>query len=159
MIYTTYFSKLKYLPYNIAPISISRFPPKGVNILEYKTLAPSPELLRSYKATGDWAAYVSTYDNSILSKLNPHQVVNDLLNLAKTADIALVCFEKDYLHCHRHLVAEWLYSYGYDITEYGVPMRPRETNEHDRKLIEQEEGRQLYIADHLDSLEDSGPWF
>lgn len=159
MIYTTYFSKLKYLPSNITPISISRFPPKGVNILEYKTLAPSPELLRSYKATGDWAAYVSTYDNSVLSKLNPHQVVDDLLSLAKTADIALVCFEKDYLHCHRHLVAEWLYSYGYNITEYGVPIRLRETGDHDLGLIEREEGRELYMADHLDSLEDSGPWF
>ena len=135
MIYTTYFSKLRNLPYNIAPISISRFPPKGVNILEYKTLAPSPELLRSYKATGDWAAYVSTYDNSVLSKLNPHKVVDDLLSLAKTANIALVCFEKD------------------------VPMRLRETGDHDLGLIEREEGRELYMADHLDSLEDSGPWF
>lgn len=117
-IYTTYFSKLRKLPQNIVPVSIARFPPKGVRVFEYKALAPSTELLMSYKQTGDWAAYVNTYDNTVLAKLDPYKVVEDLKTLTNSADIALVCFEKDFTHCHRSLVAEWLKGYGFRVEEY-----------------------------------------
>lgn len=118
MIYTTYFAKLHKLPENIIPISISRFPPKHVHTHECKLLAPSPQLLQSYKATGDWDAYVAEYNNTVLSNISPHAMVESLKVISNNQDFALVCFEKDYLHCHRSLVAEWLKSSGYEVKEF-----------------------------------------
>lgn len=118
MIYTTYFAKLRKLPTDIVPISISRFPPKNVHVHECKLLAPSPQLLRSYKATGDWNAYVTTYNNTVLSTLSPHGLIESLKIISNGQNFALVCFEKDYLHCHRSLVAEWLKSSGYEVKEF-----------------------------------------
>lgn len=118
-LYTTYFSKIKKLPRDVVPVSIARFPPKGVKILEYKTLAPSTELLMSYKQTGDWAAYVNTYNQTVLAKLDPYETVENLKALTNSANIALVCFEKDFTHCHRTLVAEWMKAHGFDVQEYN----------------------------------------
>lgn len=118
MIYTTYFAKIKKLPIDIVPISIAQFPPKDIKILEYKSLAPSPKLLSAYKTTGDWTAYVNTYDLTVLAKLDPHKTVTDLCELTHNHDFAMVCFEKDWTRCHRTLVAEWLKENGYDVTEF-----------------------------------------
>ena len=118
MIYTTYFAKVRKLPAGIVPISIARFPPKDVRVSEYKRLAPGTELLMAYKATGDWAAFVATYDSTVLAKLDPHKTVKELGELARGHDFALVCFEKDYARCHRTLVAEWLKTNGYDVKEF-----------------------------------------
>ena len=122
MIYTTYFAKLKSLPKDITPISICGWPPAGYSGPEYRTLAPKYDFFKQWKETGDNNFYIKCYNEQVLSKLNPDRVVADLyfqINKApNSCDIALVCYEKSEDFCHRHLVAKWLNTHGFECREY-----------------------------------------
>ena len=122
MIYTTYFAKLKKLPENIIPIAICAAPPKGYTGPIYRPLAPKYDFFQKYKITGDVAEFTENYIGQVLNQLNPVSVVTNLyyqVCLApNTCDIALVCFEKSTDFCHRHLVAEWLTTAGYECKEW-----------------------------------------
>ena len=119
MIHTSYFAKLKKLPADLIPISISIYPPRGWNGLQYKKLAPSASILSDWKRDGDCKRYIDRYMNDILSKLDPIRVASDLQSLAgEGKDIVLVCYEKSEDFCHRHLVAEWLDQHGIRCEEY-----------------------------------------
>lgn len=120
MLYTTYFSKLRSLPAEIVPISISMYPPQGYNGPQYKVLAPSKSILSDYKRCQDWGRYVERFSCEILSPLDPVVVTRDLFALTGYRPFALTCFEKDHTMCHRSLVADWLRKFGLDIQEYGV---------------------------------------
>lgn len=117
-IYTSYFAKLRRIPYDLAPISISLWPPKGYNGLQYKPLAPSPDILREYKQNPDWKRYTARFNGEILAKLDPNQVVTELAALSSGRDIVLCCFERDRAQCHRSLVGEWLGKAGYNVEEW-----------------------------------------
>ena len=115
---TGYFAKLKtYTDNGLIPVSIALYSPKWYSGLEYKKLAPTPEILRDFKEgefAGDIDKYKETYNRDILGHLNPKTVVDELTRLAGTADggkIILLCYEKPENFCHRHLVAEWLMDY------------------------------------------------
>ena len=45
-------------------------------------------------------------------------IIIDADSLAKSDDIALICYEKPSDFCHRHLVADWLIERGFDVEEY-----------------------------------------
>lgn len=118
MIYTSYFAKIKSLPDNIIPVSISLKPPAGYNGLQYKTLAPSPSILYNWKQDHDEDEYVIRYHKEILNRLTIKQVITELRELADGKDIALVCYEKPSDFCHRHLVAQWLINNGFRCEEW-----------------------------------------
>ena len=116
MIYTSYYGNLRNIPKNIFKIAISRtFPIE--HAVGYKDLIPTMADLFAYKVTNDWAAYANNYEANVLSKLNPDDVVKDLYNLSGGRDIVLLCYEKSFEFCHRHLVAKWLNEAGYPCTE------------------------------------------
>lgn len=115
MIYTSYFANLKKLPDNIIPIAISTSVPNSIDILRYKKLAPTYNILNNYKKTNDVELYVKEYTEQILNKLNPQDVINELYSLSNGKDIALICYEKYDKFCHRFVVAEWLNA---DVKEY-----------------------------------------
>ena len=127
MIYTTYFAKLRHLPSNIFPISICAKAPDWYKGEQYKKLSPPYELLMSWKKNHDEDYYVSQFKSDVLDKLTPSLVLTDLelklppdirdslddyVIMNKNYHIALVCYEKPEDFCHRHLVADWLRSYG-----------------------------------------------
>ena len=114
-IYTSYFGGLKKLPNTITPISICGKPIPGWTGLEFKKLAPSWSIYKEYKESFDQERYIRRYQAEILGKLNPQEILGEILNLSE-GDIALVCYEKPGDFCHRHLVASWL---PYEITEYN----------------------------------------
>ena len=122
MIYTTYFAKLKKLPENIIPIAICAKPPNGYTGQIYRALAPKYDFFAKYKITRDTEEFTENYIGQVLNQLNPVKVVTELyyqLGLApNTCDIALVCFEKSTDFCHRHLVAKWLTTAGYECKEW-----------------------------------------
>lgn len=118
MIYTTYFANLKKLPKKVHPISICGKAPDWYEGLQYKKLAPKYDFFMKWKETGDNDYYIKCFDEQVLSKLNPHEVVEHLYEIAKGKDVALVCYEAPDKFCHRHLVAEWLSKYGYNVEEY-----------------------------------------
>lgn len=125
MIYTTYFAKLKTLPKDVIPISICGKVPAGYTGLQYKKLAPKYDFFMKWKETHDNEYYIKCYNEQVLSTLNCDDVIKDLLILAGNfkglnylPDICLVCYEKSSDFCHRHLVADWLRSNGYQCEEF-----------------------------------------
>ena len=122
MIYTTYFANLKKLPKNVHPISICGKAPDWYDGLQYKKLAPKYDFFMKWKETGDNDYYIKCFEEQVLSKLNPHEVVEELvgmLDINEDIDIALVCYEAPDKFCHRHLVADWFNKAGYNCEEYG----------------------------------------
>lgn len=124
MIYTSYFAKLKSLPEDIIPISICAKSPNWYKGLQYKKLAPTYDILMKYKQDGNKEDYIKSFNEQVLSRLNPSEAVFDLGKLADkdntyySYDICLLCYEKSSDFCHRHLVAEWLRKYGYECEEW-----------------------------------------
>lgn len=119
MIYTSYFSKLKALPKNVVPVSICAKAPEWYDGLQYKKLAPKYDFFMKWKENHDNNYYIKCFTEQVLNNLDPSKVYQELRNLAKSADIALICYEKPSDFCHRHLVASWLRNNGYDCKEYG----------------------------------------
>lgn len=120
MIYTSYFANVKKLPQNIIPIAISASIPKSVRMTMYQKLAPSYDILMTWKRTPDREKYIKDYNEQVLSRLDANKVVNELYRLSHGKDIALICYEKPDDFCHRHLVAEWLTESGLcgEVKEY-----------------------------------------
>ena len=102
MLKTSYFAKSAREP---GAVSIARFPPKWYTGARYLPLAPTADMLKMK----DWDEYRLRYHDEILSVLDPDEVLRDL-NVENTDhDILLLCFEKERAHCHRGLVAMWLW--------------------------------------------------
>lgn len=118
-IYTTYFNNLINLPDTIIPISICGKPPHYWIGREYKKLAPKYDFFKVWKQTHDNDYYVEQFNKQVLNNLDPAQVVNELFQMVPSdCTVALVCYEKPNQFCHRHLVADWLRSAGYEVSEY-----------------------------------------
>jgi hypothetical protein len=97
-------------------VSIARFQPKWYTGTRYMPLAPPSKLLK----LDDWAEYRRRYHEEVLSRLDPDEVLRDLGVEGAGHDIVLLCFEKERTHCHRGLVAEWLYeTRGIRVPEVG----------------------------------------
>ena len=107
MIYTSYFAKLKKLPEHIVPISICGKAPEWYKGLQYKKLAPKYDFFMKWKQNHDNDYYIKCFNEQVLNELNPYEVLDELYNLSKDKDIALICYEKSSDFCHRHLVREW----------------------------------------------------
>ena len=116
-IYTSYFANLRKIPDNIIPISICRKSPKWYNGLEYKRLAPSLSLLSAWKREPNEKTYRNSFYD-ISERLNPHIIFDELISMSEGKDIILLCYEHPSKFCHRHLVAEWLNDYGYNVEEW-----------------------------------------
>lgn len=117
-IYTTYFANIGKMPESIVPVSITVFPPKGYTGLQYKDLAPTPDLLRRWKLEQDEEYYEKTFSEKVLNHCEAKKVFSDLQSLSGGKDVALVCYEKPSDFCHRHLVARWLTESGFECIEY-----------------------------------------
>jgi len=67
-------------------------------------LAPTPEILNSYKAGGDWGAYERAFV-PLLAERDAQTIGLELL--ARYRRPCLLCAEPTADHCHRRLLAEW----------------------------------------------------
>lgn len=120
MIYTSYFSQLNKLPNNFVVIAICSKVPQWYTGLQYKKLAPKYDFFMKWKQDHDNDQYIRCFNDQVLKDLDPTQVVKDLVNLAKSTNIVLVCYEKPNDFCHRHLVASWLSNSGYYVNEWSI---------------------------------------
>lgn len=136
MIYTSYFAKLKKMPNNIIPISICGKAPEFYKGLQYKKLAPKYGFFMEWKKNHNNDFYIEHYNDEVLSKLNPYDILLELYNLlsneqkqvlktekrniwnSQKIHIALLCYEKPSDFCHRHLLAKWLNKYGFECKEW-----------------------------------------
>ena len=119
MIYTSYFDNLKNLPRYIVPISICGQAPDWYKGMQYKKLAPKYSFFMEWKKNQDNDYYIKHFNDEVLDNLNPHSVMFDLYNrVNEEYDICLICYERPDEFCHRHLVADWLNSAGYECKEW-----------------------------------------
>lgn len=134
MIYTSYFANIRKFPSNVIPVAICAKLPDWYTGLQYRKLSPKYGDLMKYKNGHDEDGYlildyIKGFNNNTLKCLNPLWVLNDLNDLIgqdtscpiwenPDAHIALVCYEKPGMFCHRQLVAEWLRQYGVTCEEW-----------------------------------------
>lgn len=125
-IYTSYFGNKKKLEeLGIMPISICLYPPKWFNGIRIKSVAPTSSILFAKNQTTE--RYVERFKDEVLSKVNPHQLFENLKSICGGKDVALCCFEKPEEFCHRHIVAEWLNkSLGIDVEEFDPNVKEEE---------------------------------
>ena len=113
MIFTSYYANLKNIPQNLKPISISLYKPKDIDIDSIIELAPSKEILSTYKNSKqtniDRDKYIKDYKNQIKN-----------YDFSKLDNVVLMCYENPFDFCHRHIVAEMIeIQTGNKISEYG----------------------------------------
>jgi uncharacterized protein YeaO (DUF488 family) len=105
MMFTSYHAKTdKLLQAGIVPVCISIFRPRFIakeKQVHYKPLAPTPEML---KFGYTW----EEFHEKILGSTKIETVLDDLAKIGKGKDVALLCFEKNDMECHRHVVRRWL---------------------------------------------------
>lgn len=96
---TSYFSRAGY---HENAIAICRSVPKWFRGERYMPLAPSWALIKEE----DTSRYTRLYYATVLDKLDPQKVVEDLLKI--NDDPVLLCYEKPSEFCHRFIVRDWL---------------------------------------------------
>ena len=115
IVYTSYFVRQKKVPF---PIAISRIVPPNFHGTTYTQLAPTRELEEGYyNGRIDSELYTREYYRLLANRsLTPTLVLRQLPFTA-----TLLCWEKPYEFCHRHLVAQWIgNAVGIEVKEFGV---------------------------------------
>ncbi len=107
----------------------------GIQYLHEPLLAPTPELLKTYRRSKDWP----TYETNFLTVMKQRGIPATLDTSLWPPSIALLCSEPGPEKCHRRLVAELLAGYwreqGYDVEIRHLivprlkPTRPRRKTE------------------------------
>lgn len=116
--YTTYFAKLRKLPAGVVPIAICAKVPDWFKGLQYRKLIPPYGAFSVWKEDHNDGVFSESYTEEVLKKLHPMDVYKELIQMANTHEVALVCYEKSDSFCHRHLVAKWLNEYGFKCEEF-----------------------------------------
>lgn len=134
LLYTTYMSNIKNIPNdeNTICILVTRWKPRNIinpsnykfNIIWKPNLGPSEILLTRWKSGNmNWSDYREIYlqeasnSNTFISEM---QEIIKYLNEEK--NVFLVCYEKDYINCHRSILKEIFQYNNIECEEYkGVP--------------------------------------
>lgn len=113
-IYTADFRNAGKVP---LPVAISRIVPPNFRGSVYARLAPSPALEEGYyKGTLSAVQYAQQYLDLLARRgLSPDLVLQELPLVC-----TLLCWERPYQFCHRHVVGRWIESHtGVRVREYG----------------------------------------
>ena len=104
---TGYFARAKkYREKGYSVFSIALFAPKGFESIS--CFAPNEKLLSDYKkgVIGE-DEYIRRYYEENLEKIDPFDMVNKLLAYNNPV---VLCYEKPFSFCHRHIISDWLSS-------------------------------------------------
>lgn len=121
-IYTSYFANWKKLrEAGVVMLSIASAPPRWFTGRQLSHAAPKRFPVRESNV-----AFECRYREEVLRRINPHLFIDSLEHFGLGHDVALCCYERPEVFCHRHLLAEWLTEHtGVEIIEFGyVPKRP-----------------------------------
>lgn len=126
MIYTSYLANVKKLPTNMKKILVIRWKPRNTmnpekyNLEWWPQLAPSELLLSKYKDNSiDWHQYREMFIEESYTNVMFIDALEQIIELNKTQDICLICYEKNDLECHRSLIREILkQKYNIDSKEF-----------------------------------------
>ena len=114
IVYTGYFTKTtKYTEAGLTPISIAGRKPEGIDVEEWKFLAPSYDIFMSWKNKDiDNETYIRRFIFERLFPLDKEKLIGMLENIKNPI---LLCYERPESFCHRHIVAEYI------TKELGIP--------------------------------------
>ena len=132
-------------------VNIAVYKPSQINIASYPLLFPTQSILFEYKnAMADLdlrrlkknspeeynhlkqlieKRYIERYHKEVLDKLNPIRVAKDLDGKI------LLCYEKPESFCHRHIFAEWMKIYDFEVEELGIANNFEEEKKFDQILL------------------------
>lgn len=116
---TGYFAKIKnYVKRGFTPVSVSALSPNWFSGAQYRKVAPSRNLLFRFKKKEiSEDQYVSEYIRDVLSKLSCEDILKDLRSLVNSERIVLICYEKPFDFCHRHILSYWFRRQGFNVGE------------------------------------------
>lgn len=104
-IYTSYFGNARKLnEAGIRIISVALWKPRFMNVPLLAGVTPTRYML-SDECSHD--EYLKRYDE-ILRNQDANQVVERIMYLSDGQDVALCCYEKPGVFCHRHILAKWI---------------------------------------------------
>ena len=91
-----------------ARVLVTRFWPRGIRksmVDEWRReLAPSAALLKRYRSMGmSWRDFVVSYMVEVDTG-EGRRAMAELKSQAETHDVTLLCYERDGVHCHRHVL-------------------------------------------------------
>jgi uncharacterized protein (DUF488 family) len=75
----------------------------GISYVHLKELGTPIPLRTMLKETGDYKEFFRSYEEIVEEYLDS---IEDLVALAQTTNICLLCFEKDHRMCHRDIIAK-----------------------------------------------------
>lgn len=113
-IYTSYYDNQKNIPENIHKIWIWWRVVPEYSGDRYPKLAPKRKFWKVWEEMEKkWNSnakqyYIDNFKSMVLDCLSADNVVKDLEDKSEWRDVVLLCREKPWEFCHRHLVAEWL---------------------------------------------------
>ncbi|RNJ76414.1 MAG: DUF488 family protein [Nitrosopumilus sp. H13] len=92
-------------------VLITRFYPRGTKREKYdvwlRDLAPSRELLKRHKNNEIvWEDFLTELLSEMQNNNSSVDAIRSLNTKGNTQDITLLCYEKDGLPCHRHLIKD-----------------------------------------------------
>ena len=96
------FAKQEDLPYFLERLA------NGCAYVHLPELAPTKEILDSYRADRDWPKYVASFETLLETRNIPNSLERDLF---EQYNCCLLCSEATPDQCHRRLVAERLAAY------------------------------------------------
>ena len=90
---------------------ITRFYPRGIRKTHFdvwmKDLAPSKDLINEYKSNKiTWDQLVIDFKLELQENKDAISIMNDLKNKIKSENVTLLCFEKNGVPCHRHILKQ-----------------------------------------------------
>lgn len=124
MIYTSYFHEIKAIlakDPQLVLVSIAGKTPEWLEgvcfeVLKYKPLMPQfswwnewhQKFAADLESVESKAWYKQQYEETVLSRLTPAKVWQDLMDMSHHHNVVLLCYEAPDKFCHRHLVSAWL---------------------------------------------------
>ncbi len=114
-IFTSYYGAPQRVP---GPVAISLKIPDGFRGELFPDLAPTAALEEAYRSGRiDEDRYIAIY----LDLLKERRLTPDAVLRRLPFTCTLMCWEKPYQFCHRHVVAKWLRDHaGVEVREYGT---------------------------------------
>lgn len=117
-IYTSYFANYRNFPKDCTKVSVARDLKQSIKVdICIEEFAPSKELLYAYK---NGNIHDGEYTFRYLAELKNRDlgtIVNKLASIAQTNDVVLLCYEKKGKFCHRHILADCLNAYNFNVME------------------------------------------
>ena len=92
-------------------VLVTRYYPRGVKKTHFdiwmRELAPSSQLLKEYKNNEKtWEELIISFKSQLQNSEESIQTMKNLNTKTKSTNITLLCYEKDVMPCHRHLLKE-----------------------------------------------------